>query len=159
LALQAFRTAKLQDDRFARAHAQFGNQKAALAREDETQGRVDYALKLSPSHPACGYFYWAKGRAYFQKGDWANAIEWLQQSVDALPTVWYNRCYLAAAQDKSSDPKFKALAKNTFDDFLNQFGKDTLWRAMASLQNPTGPKTVCTACTTVRDFLAQQPVP
>ena len=105
LALQAFRKAKRQEDGFARAHAQFGNQKAALAREDETQRAVDYALKLSPRHPACGYFYWAKGRAYFQKRDWANAIDWLQQSVNTLPTVWYNRCYLAAAQNQSPVPK------------------------------------------------------
>lgn len=159
LALQAFRTAKKQDRRFARAHAQFGNQKAVLAREDETEGPVDKALKLSPRHPACGYFYWAKGRAYFQQKDWTKAIKLLQQSVDTLQTVWYNRCYLAAAQNQSSNPKTKAAANQTFNDFVNQFGKDTLWRAMASLQNPTGPTTVCTACTTVREFLAQQPVP
>ena len=159
LALKEFKKAKEADSGFARAHAQFGNQKAALAREDETQDPLDKAIQLSPHHPARGYFYWGKGRAYFQQEDWSNAIECLQESVNELPTVWYNRCYLAAAQDQSSDTATKAKARQTFRDFVDLFGKDTLVRAVASLQYPTGPATVAKARTTVHDFLAQQPVP
>ena len=153
LALQAFRKARLQDPGFTRAHAQFGNQKSALGREDETQDPLDHALNLSPRHSACGYFYWAKGRGYFQQGDWVNAIKWLQQSVDTLPTVWYNHCYLATAHNSAGDA---ATAKQKFQEFLDLFGKDTLYRIIALLQNPTGPKTVCTACKAVHDFLVQQ---
>jgi tetratricopeptide (TPR) repeat protein len=158
-ALKAFRAAKISEDRFARAHAQFGNQKAALGRENETQDPLDTALKLNPHHPACGYFFWGKGRAFFQQEDWARAIESLQKSVDELPTVWYNRCYLAAAQDKSPDTATKLKARQTFNDFVDLFGKDTLWRAISSLQNTTGPATVVKARKTVRDFLVQQPLP
>src|SRR5882724_49785 len=100
-ARKAFKRAKCLDSGFARAYAQFGNQKAALAREDEVQRPLDTAIKLGPGHPASGYFYWGKGRGYFQatvsspKPNWSDAIIWLNRSVESLPTVWYNRCYLA----------------------------------------------------------------
>jgi len=98
-----FREAKRQYSGFARAHAQFGNQKSWLNRLDEVQAPLDRAIVLNPDHPAIGYFYWAKGRGYFieaasaSQPDWSNTIKWLQKSVSDLDTVWYNQLYLAAA--------------------------------------------------------------
>jgi tetratricopeptide (TPR) repeat protein len=153
-ARKAFKKAKCLDSGFARAHAQFGNQKASLARDDEVQGPLDQAIQLSPRHPASGYFYWGKGRGFFQQTDWVNAVKWLQKSVDALPTVWYNRCYLGAAQNSSPDPATNAAAQQTMEDFLNLFGRDTLARAVASLQdNSSDPQPVRDARRTVLDFI------
>ena len=62
-ARKAFREAKRKDDRFARGHAQFGNQKSFLGRLDEVQDPLDKAISLiNLYHPARGYFYWGKGR-------------------------------------------------------------------------------------------------
>lgn len=82
---------------FARFHAQLGNQKLRYGEVESAHKHVDEAIRLSPHHPACGYFYWVKGRAFFQEEKWDEAVEWLKKSVDALPTVWYNRAYLASA--------------------------------------------------------------
>jgi tetratricopeptide (TPR) repeat protein len=155
-ARKAFRKAKCLDPGFARGHAQFGNQKASLDRLDEVQAPLDEAINLSPRHPASGYFYWARGRAYFQEKKWPLAIEWLSKSVDALPTVWYNRCYLAAAQNQPPASTINIAAQQTMDEFLNLFGMRTLARAVAALQpNPSDPPTLAAARQTVLDFLKQ----
>lgn len=93
-----FQEAVKNDQGFARAHAQLGNQKLRFGDVKTAHEHIDEAIRLSPHHPACGYFYWVKGRAFFQEEKWDEAVEWLKKSVDALPTVWYNRAYLASAQ-------------------------------------------------------------
>lgn len=140
-ARKAFRKAKQLDPGFARVHAQFGNQKAFLDRLDEVQDPLDEAMRLSPRHPASGYFYWAKGRGYFQEAHWSAAIEWLKKSVEALPTVWYNRCYLAAAQNQSSDSIIKAEAQQTIRDFINdpRFDQATYTRIKQLKPDPKDP--------------------
>lgn len=80
LARQAFKRARDGDPGSARAHAQFGNQKTLLGREQEAHAPLDRARSLSPNHPASGYFYWGEGRAYFQEERWSNAINWLRMS-------------------------------------------------------------------------------
>ncbi len=155
-AMRAFRTAGHLDYGFARGHAQFGNQKVLLGRESEAYAPLDRAMKLSPRHPASGYFYWGEGRAYFQETLWYNAINWLKMSVDALPTVWYNRCYLAPAQDSAGDAENKACARQTMHDFLKLFRKSGLGRAVTALTpNSSDPVTVAAARKRVHDFLAQ----
>jgi len=137
-ALRAFRKAKHLDSGFARAHAQFGNQKASLARENEVQDPLTKAMQLSPRHPASGYFYWGKGRAFFQQGDWPVAIEWLIKSVDALPTVWYNRCYLACARHNNGDID---AARQIMADFINdpRFAQATFTRIKQLRPDPNDP--------------------
>ena len=144
-ARKAFRTAKRLNSGFARGHAQFGNQKAFLNQLDEVQDPLDKAIQLNPHHPARGYFYWGKGRGYFQQAvgsnapaDWANAVKWLQESVDALPTVWYNRCYLAAAQDSAGN---KAVAQQTIQDFIKdpRFDQATFTRIKQLKPDPKDP--------------------
>jgi tetratricopeptide (TPR) repeat protein len=138
LALKAFRMARNLDRGFARGHAQFGNQKALLERESEAHAPLDRARNLNPRHPAAGYFYWAEGRAYFKENIWSNAVYWLKKSVKALPTVWYNRCYLAAAQDAAGD---SAAAKKTLQDFISdpRFDQATFTRIKQLTPDPKNP--------------------
>jgi tetratricopeptide (TPR) repeat protein len=153
LAMQEFRTAKKIDPGFARVHAQFGNQKILLGRESEAHAPLDKARLLCPHHPACGYFHWAEGRAYFQEQLWSNAIYWLELSVKELPTVWYNRCYLACAYAAAGDA---AAARQAKQEFVNQFGQPILTRAINSLQpNVSDPATFAAARKRVLDFLSQ----
>jgi tetratricopeptide (TPR) repeat protein len=153
-ARKAFREAKCLDAGFARGHAQFGNQKVFLGREQEAHAPLDRARQLSPHHPASGYFYWADGRAYFQETIWSNAIYWLTKSVTALPTVWYTWCYLAAAQNNAADAATQATANKTMNDFINTLGRGTLDQAVASLQPRAGDQpTVAEARQTVLQFI------
>jgi hypothetical protein len=148
-----FRAAKRREDGFARAHAQFGNQKILLGRASEAHAPLDRARNLNPHHPASGYFDWAEGRAYFQEEIWSDAIVWLTKSVAALSTVWYNRCYLAAAQDAANQA---AAAQQTMTDFLNdgRFDKTTFDRIVPSLQpNGQDPSTVARARRRVLAFV------
>ncbi len=159
-ARKAFREAKRLNSSFARAHAQFGNQKSYMGRLDEVQDPLNTAIKLG-QHPARGYFYWGKGRGFFQQAvqsnaqpDWSNAIDWLQRSVDALPSVWFDRCYLAAAQNAAGNPN---AARMTMQDFLNdqRFGRPVLARAVASLANPTNIPSMDAMRQTVHNFLSR----
>jgi tetratricopeptide (TPR) repeat protein len=153
-ALKSFKKARELDPGFARAQAQFGNQKILLGYEQEANAPLNKARTLNSNHPATGYFNWGIGRAYFQQKDWWNAIYWLKMSVDALPTVWYNRCYLAAAQDAAGDPTNKAAAQKTKQDFIKVFGQPVLTQAINSLKpNSSDPKSVAEARKRVHDFL------
>ena len=98
-ALCSFQQAAQLDDGFARAHAQIGNQYVRLGQEANSYPCFQRARIRAPNHPALGYFDWGEGRAYFQQLYWDLAIGLLERSVKRLPTVWYNRCFLAAAQD------------------------------------------------------------
>jgi tetratricopeptide (TPR) repeat protein len=155
-ALAEFRTARARESGFARGHAQFGNQKILLGRESEAHGPIAKARTLAPRHPATGYFDWADGRAYFQRSLWSDAIRCLKRSVEALPTVWYNRCYLAAAQDSSSVVGDKTDAPKTMHAFLNdsRFNTFTFSRIVPSLQpDSNDPRTVAAARKRVLDFV------
>jgi tetratricopeptide (TPR) repeat protein len=153
-ARKAFRTAKQKDPGFARGHAQFGNEKSYLCRLDEVQDPLNTAINIDPLHPASGYFYWGKGRGFFLLEDWPNAILWLKKSVVSLPKVWYNRCYLAAAQHSSADPGDNAAAPQTMQEFLDLFGRRVLKRAVASLEDDSSdPQALRDARRTVRDYI------
>jgi tetratricopeptide (TPR) repeat protein len=159
-ALADFQQAVRQDPKFARAHAQLGNQTARLNQPANSHAHFDDARKLAPNHPAIGYFDWGDGRAYFQEAasassspDWSKAIDLLKKSVCELPMVWYNRCYLAAAQDAAKD---SADADKTMTDFLNdpEIDQSTYPRIVPSLQpNSNDPSTVAVARKRVLDFV------
>jgi tetratricopeptide (TPR) repeat protein len=142
VARKAFREAKRLNPGFARGHAQFGNEKSFLGVLDEVQDPLDQAININPRHPASGYFYWAKGRAYFQEAvnsatpSWVNALKWLGDSVEALPTVWYNRCYLAAAYDAAGNA---TAANRTLQDFINRFDSATYARIKQLKPDPKDP--------------------
>lgn len=121
-ALRRFQQAIDLDGGFARAYAQIGNQYVRLGEEKKSYPFFWMARKLAPNHPACGYFDWGEGRAYFQEEKWLEAINSLSASVKNLSTVWYNRCYLAAAQDAAG---LTGVGLKTITDFVNdpQFQK------------------------------------
>jgi hypothetical protein len=140
-----FEYARSLDPSFARAHAQAGNQKARDGQPQNSHGDFANARRLGSRHPAIGYFDWGEGRAYFQqaigsnaRADWSNAITSLTRSVAALQTVWYNRCYLAAAQDSAGD---NATARQTINAFINdpRFDQATFTRIKQLKPDPSDP--------------------
>jgi tetratricopeptide (TPR) repeat protein len=116
-ARDAFQRAVDADPSFARTQGQLGNQ-MVLSGENRQQARrqIRAVINQNPHHPASGYFYWALGRAFFLDEKWRDAITWLTKSVAALPTVSYNRAYLAAAQQHDQKPE---AAKETLQQFIN----------------------------------------
>jgi hypothetical protein len=140
-----FEHARSLDSSFARAYAQAGNQKALRGQPQNSHGDFQNARNLGRYHPAIGYFDWGDGRAYFQQAvgsnaqaDWSNAITSLTRSVAALQTVWYNRCYLAAAQDSAGD---NATARQTINAFINdpRFDQATFKRIKQLKPDPSDP--------------------
>ncbi|MGH7045863.1 MAG: hypothetical protein ACREE2_05665 [Stellaceae bacterium] len=103
-ALKDFQQAVTQDPSFARGHAQVGNQIALNGHPENSHEHFKNARTLSPNHPAMGYFDWAEGRAYYLEKNWVCAVKWLQQSVNELTTVSYNKKYLALAQQHVTNP-------------------------------------------------------
>ena len=120
-ALGDFERAVTLDPNFARGHAQVGNQKALSGNPKDSHADFAIARSLDPNHPCVGYFEWGEGRAFFAEKNWAPAIRLLALSVAALRTVWYNRLYLAAAQQNRGDA---AGAVATLQKFIAdpQFG-------------------------------------
>jgi hypothetical protein len=140
-----FAYARNLDSSFARAYAQAGNQKALRGQPQNSHGDFADARRLAPHHRAIGYFDWGDGRAYFQQAvqsnaqaDWSNAIDSLTKSVRELPTVWYNRCYLAAAQNSAGD---NAGGRQTITDFINdrRFDQTTFTRIKQLKPDPKDP--------------------
>jgi hypothetical protein len=140
-----FEYARSLDSSFARAYAQAGNQKALRGQPQNSHGDFANARNLAPRHRAIGYFDWGEGRAYFQQAigsnaqaDWSNAIDCLTKSVKELPTVWYNRCYLAAAQNNAGD---QTGAHRTINDFINdpRFNQATFTRIKQLKPDPKDP--------------------
>jgi hypothetical protein len=157
LPLKEFEKAVSLDPGFARAYAQVGNQTALGGDPTNSHGHFKTARCLAPYHPASGYFDWAEGRAYFLERNWPEAIKSLKSSVAKLKTVWYNRCYLAAAQDSSSNAADKADALKTKKDFIDASsipgsGIPTLKVVEDKLQKDSNPATSA-ARATVLAFL------
>ena len=112
---------------FARIHAQKGEQLVYLGRFDDGIAAADEARQKNPKSKVRGYFYWVIGRAYFFKGDDASAIEWLQRSVRAWPSVWYNRAYLISAH---AHRKQGIAARRVLRSFTRRFPDYTLARVI-----------------------------
>jgi hypothetical protein len=140
-----FAQALTLDQSFARAHAQQGNQKALQGQPQNSHGDFANARAHGAGHRATGYFDWGEGRAFFEQAaqsnapaDWRNAIACLTRSVRDLPTVWYNRCYLAAAQNGNGDNN---SARQTITDFVNdpRFDQATFTRIKQLQPDPNHP--------------------
>ncbi len=143
-ARKAFREAKRKDDRFARGHAQFGNQKSFLGRLDEVQDPLDKAISLiNLYHPARGYFYWGKGRGYFEQAvrsndfaDWSNALKWLGGLRHGTPDG------LVQPLLSGRRAKFQRRidgAQQTIDEFIAKFDQDTFDRIKKLTPDPKDP--------------------
>lgn len=157
-ALTFFQQAVSSAPGFARAQAQVNNQ-LVLNNGSATNlvlTQIQTMINQNQNHPALGYFYWVLGRAYFQNKDWSNAIIWLQKSVDVLQTVWYNRWYLATAQNNAGGAANQAVAQLTMQDIINdpRFAKSTLKQIVPSLRaNLNNPQPVDEARKAVHDFV------
>jgi tetratricopeptide (TPR) repeat protein len=156
-ALADFQHAVKQDPNFARAYAQIGNQTALNG--DPQNSHQDFAIArgLAPNYSSFGYLDWGEGRAFFMEEKWDAAIGLLSQSVIELPTVWYNRLYLAAAQNNSTDRAIQATAPNTVRDFIALFGRGTLTDAKTALAKakPGARALADAARTVVLNFIVQ----
>jgi tetratricopeptide (TPR) repeat protein len=122
----AFQNALNLDPGFARAQVQLANELVLSGgNTNQARAQIQTAINQNPLHPAVGYFYWAMGRAYFVDQNWPDAIKWLSKSVNALPTVTYNRAYLAAAKQHAGNVRGAQITKR---QFINnpQFGNPQL---------------------------------
>lgn len=137
LALTCFQKAADLDSGFARAHAQIGNQYVRTGQEAKSHDCFKKARSIAKNHPAIGYFDWGEGRAYFQKKRWPRAIRFLRKSVEELPTVWYNRCFLAAAQDAAGHTDD---AIGTITDFVEDPQFETAFPKITELYETTFSK-------------------
>jgi adenylate cyclase len=121
-ALAAFdETIRYAPPNFARAHAQKGEELVYLGRFDDGIAEAKRALEINPNSKVRGYFHWVIGRAYFFKEDYPEAVAWLQRSVRAWGSVWFNRAYLLAAhaqrQDKAAARRVRRALIAKFPDF------------------------------------------
>ena len=134
LALTCFKKAAKLDSGFARAHAQIGNQYVRKGQAATSHHCFEKARSIAKNHPAIGYFDWGEGRAYFQEESWPQAIRFLRKSVKELPTVWYNRCFLAAAQDVAGH---EGAAKRTITAFVEDPQFETTFPKITNLYETT----------------------
>jgi len=102
-ALHAFERAIKYDPMFARAYAQKGSELINDGQFDDALKEIDKAIKAGPADPSLGMFYWNRGRAYFFKEQYDNAIAALNEAVKLRSNLWHNELYLAAAYWKFND--------------------------------------------------------
>jgi len=142
-ALDAFNTAIKIDPNFARAYAQAANEKVFLGDAKGAIPLVDTAIKLSPSDPYLGGFYWVKGRAYFTLGDYQNAIKALEDSINARPNLWYAQAWLVSAYKLTNQD---AKAQQALTAYEQKFGAQydlnrvTRYYQEEQFKNPTMQK-------------------
>jgi adenylate cyclase len=142
-ALAAFDRALELDSDFARASAQKGNELINLGRPGEAPALVQKAIELSPQDPSLGMFYWIMGRAYFFDESYDAAITWLEKSIEARPTVWYNRLYLVSAYALQGDV---GKARDVLENFRGRFPGYTLARVIENEHaNPNANEIVVSA--------------
>jgi adenylate cyclase len=96
-ALDALDRAIQLDQNLALAYIEKADQLVMLGRPQEALPLVQKAIMLSPNDVSLGLVYWVLGHAYFVMGDFNQAIEWLQKSVNLRPDLWFNRVYLLSA--------------------------------------------------------------
>jgi adenylate cyclase len=96
-ALVAFDQAIALNPNFALAYAQKGNQLSNLGRPAEAPALAMKAIKLSPRDPNVGVFYYIIGRADFLMERYADAVPWLEKSVQVRPNLTRNRLMLISA--------------------------------------------------------------
>jgi adenylate cyclase len=96
-ALVAFDRAIALNPNFALAYAQKGNQLSNLGRPEEAPPLAMKAIKLSPHDPNLGVFYYIIGRANFLMKRYADAVSWLEKSIQTRPNLTRNRLMLISA--------------------------------------------------------------
>jgi tetratricopeptide (TPR) repeat protein len=85
------------DRNMARAHAYIGLAKYFIGRNAETEAHIREALRLSPSDIIAHVWMSLVGIAKLYNGADAEAVSWLQRSVEANRSYPLSQFYLAAA--------------------------------------------------------------
>jgi adenylate cyclase len=96
-ALVAFDRAIALNPNFALAYAQKGNELSNLGRPEEAPALAMKAIRLSPRDPNIGTFHYIIGRANFLMNRYADAVPWLEKSVQIRPNLTRNRLMLISA--------------------------------------------------------------
>lgn len=106
----------------AEAYAQSGEQWMYLGHPERTSALVDKALAIvPPDSPAIGVFSWIAARPSFIKGDYREAIEWLERSVSIRRNFWYTRAWLIAACALNGQHEAARQALGEFREMFPQF--------------------------------------
>jgi tetratricopeptide (TPR) repeat protein len=85
-ALRAYIRARELNPSFPYTHAQIGHILVRSGRASEGMAQIRYAMQLSPSSPAIGYWYLYAGEAELELGQTGAALEWLQKALAVLPS-------------------------------------------------------------------------
>jgi TolB-like protein/Flp pilus assembly protein TadD len=85
------------DHNLAMAHAMIGFGKYLTGRNDETEGHVLEALRISPRDIGAWNWMFISGAAKFYAGCDEEAVVWFNRSIDLNPNVAAVRVWLAAA--------------------------------------------------------------
>ena len=140
-ALDAFQEAIKIDPNLAKAYAQAANEMVFTGNARGAIPLAEKAAQLSPRDPSIGVFHWVKGRAYFTLGDYAKAIEALEESVRVRPNLWFSHAWLVAAYALTNKDAKARKALETFNKttFATRFDLDriTQYYKEEQYQNPT----------------------
>ena len=121
--LASFQKAIDIDDSLAKAYIQVANEMVFLGDVKGAIAKAQQAIARSPQDPLIGVFHWVIGRAYFTLGNedpngYPNAINSLEQSVSAMPKLWFPRAWLIAAYALTQR---NSEAKTVRDEFIAKF--------------------------------------
>jgi len=143
-ALAAYqRTIELSPD-MVRAYAQKANELMYLGRLDEVPPLVETAIgRTPPGNLQLGMFYWIIGRARFLQDRYGEAVDWLRQSVEVRPNLWYNRLYLVSAHALNGD---RSGAEGVLREFDAVFPGYTLARVKQNEQHNPNDNPVMVRC-------------
>lgn len=84
-ALRSFATAVKLTPSYSAAYGQMGHIEALLGRAEEGLAHIRYAIELNPQDVAVGRWYMFAGLIELEREHFEPAIEWLSQSVAAMP--------------------------------------------------------------------------
>jgi adenylate cyclase len=119
-ALDAFDRAIANDSGFARAYAQRGSELINDGQFDKALKDIDHAIMIGSDDASAGMFYWSRGRAYFFKKDYREAIKALTEAIRLRPNLWHNWLYLVSAYAHTEQHPFP-----TAKDWLRRFKTDS----------------------------------
>jgi TolB-like protein/Tfp pilus assembly protein PilF len=96
-AIAGFQRAIELDPGLAVAHSELGWVLAATGRSDEGLAEVEKAIRLSPRDQLMWAFFLVKGATYFAAGQYEEAVDWSERSLQGKPDYPLTSCILAAS--------------------------------------------------------------
>ena len=140
--LDSFKEAIRLNPNLAKAYAQAANEMVLTGDARAAIPLAEKAVQLSPQDPSIGVFYWVIGRAKFTIGDYAHAIEALEQSVRVRPNLWFPQAWLIAAyalsnRDADAQKALETFKKTSFSKVKYDLARIRKFYEDAQYQNPT----------------------